>query len=387
MKPRNTDIGCTIAQDLMPLYAEDLLHPESREALEAHCQACKVCAGRLEEIQKPLSQHSDKFSSKTADQNALDCMKKIRQHNRKKNRILWISGIAGLILGFLLFESTLHSLQVPAVYLRSLVDSETDPSSITITSLAPSDVFAGSGSRPSIYWTNEQESASPDDPGKTDLNIRVFGGSLFPGASSETVALDPDDLPASISVNGRLVWQDGIQISDQAAELFALKDGYAGDASRAGHLLEILGVPAKLKMDTEDENSVSWTLFLNTEQSRRILYSASLDELELQAHGWSKEQILLYQNAADEEAKTKMLKEQVQRELITQAERSAFVLLYLTPNLQEVRIDLGSDPETSDQVEAIMTRNDLDVLLKNTGLPQTPLQVSDVQKLLKACQI
>ena len=41
-------IDCALAQDLMPLYTEGMLSPESREALEEHlagCEACRRTAG------------------------------------------------------------------------------------------------------------------------------------------------------------------------------------------------------------------------------------------------------------------------------------------------------------------------------------------------------
>ena len=46
-------IDCALAQDLMPLYTEGMLSPESREALEEHLAGCAACR-RTRPVSGPL---------------------------------------------------------------------------------------------------------------------------------------------------------------------------------------------------------------------------------------------------------------------------------------------------------------------------------------------
>lgn len=43
-------INCDTAQDLMPLYVDDVLSPSSRELVEEHLAGCENCAARLEQL-------------------------------------------------------------------------------------------------------------------------------------------------------------------------------------------------------------------------------------------------------------------------------------------------------------------------------------------------
>ena len=43
-------IDCALAQDLMPLYTEGMLSPESREALEEHLAGCEACRRTADEM-------------------------------------------------------------------------------------------------------------------------------------------------------------------------------------------------------------------------------------------------------------------------------------------------------------------------------------------------
>ena len=47
-------IDCALAQDLMPVYTEGMLSPESREALEEHLAGCEACRRTADEMCHPL---------------------------------------------------------------------------------------------------------------------------------------------------------------------------------------------------------------------------------------------------------------------------------------------------------------------------------------------
>lgn len=54
-------VHCNIIQDLLPLYADDVVSPESKTMVDAHLISCPKCREILEEIRSsiPVPQHSD----------------------------------------------------------------------------------------------------------------------------------------------------------------------------------------------------------------------------------------------------------------------------------------------------------------------------------------
>lgn len=47
---------CKIVQDLLPLYAEDLVSPETKAYVDTHCKACLECANQRQRMCADLNQ-------------------------------------------------------------------------------------------------------------------------------------------------------------------------------------------------------------------------------------------------------------------------------------------------------------------------------------------
>lgn len=78
-------VHCNIIQDLLPLYADNVVSPESRAMVENHMAVCPECSEILEEI---------RASVPVPEQNDIRVLKKIR----RKERWMLISPIIALIL-------------------------------------------------------------------------------------------------------------------------------------------------------------------------------------------------------------------------------------------------------------------------------------------------
>lgn len=57
-------INCAVTEDLLPLYAEDMVSPESRKAVEDHLADCPCCRTKAAEMKKELLSISPKDSDK-----------------------------------------------------------------------------------------------------------------------------------------------------------------------------------------------------------------------------------------------------------------------------------------------------------------------------------
>ena len=47
---------CKIVQDLLPLYAEDLVSPETKKFVDGHCEGCRECRGQRDRMCASLNQ-------------------------------------------------------------------------------------------------------------------------------------------------------------------------------------------------------------------------------------------------------------------------------------------------------------------------------------------
>ena len=46
------DISCDVIRDILPLYAEDLASPATRELVESHLSGCEGCSQELERLKE-----------------------------------------------------------------------------------------------------------------------------------------------------------------------------------------------------------------------------------------------------------------------------------------------------------------------------------------------
>ena len=90
-----TNLSCSVAQDLLPQYAEGLLSPESEAELKAHLAQCPACRKICAEMTSPEPELLETVTE-------VDYLKKIRTSRLR----LLICGLAAVVLvaaGALLF--------------------------------------------------------------------------------------------------------------------------------------------------------------------------------------------------------------------------------------------------------------------------------------------
>lgn len=96
-----TDLTCKLTADLLPLYADDLLSPESRQYVEAHLKTCGSCRGVLEAVRSaPLLQYEPELDTGEEDRMAAGLADRLKEGVR---RLQFSAAADGLtILGFFL---------------------------------------------------------------------------------------------------------------------------------------------------------------------------------------------------------------------------------------------------------------------------------------------
>jgi len=100
------NVHCNIIQDLLPLYADDVVSPQSRELVEAHLCGCESCRGFLaqirEDIPVPLA----------SDEAVLEKISNVQRKKRLRAALLTALWMI-LVLGWPLLNLYLNSLYQP----------------------------------------------------------------------------------------------------------------------------------------------------------------------------------------------------------------------------------------------------------------------------------
>ena len=113
---------CHIILDLLPLYIEDMVSPETAEVVRDHISSCPHCREAWEQMNRPTTQASPSHEEwKTA-------LKKEQRRNLFRNTPLWI--LTGLLLlsltaGYLLYDDYSNRFQK-----HPMVETLMDPKEI-----------------------------------------------------------------------------------------------------------------------------------------------------------------------------------------------------------------------------------------------------------------
>lgn len=100
---------CSVIQDLLPLYIDEVCSQESRKLVEAHLAECTVCGQMLEEMKSTAP-----AANRQTDLRAAEVLKQIKKRiNSRVARILLAAGLAAALVSgsiFILFSQPLKQL-------------------------------------------------------------------------------------------------------------------------------------------------------------------------------------------------------------------------------------------------------------------------------------
>ncbi|MEO4053975.1 zf-HC2 domain-containing protein [Solibacillus sp. CAU 1738] len=94
------EIKCTIIQDLLPLYVDDVVSEDTKELVEQHLQTCQVCQKEYEQMTQTLY---------VPIENKVTLFEKVnKKWNRKKMILIAGSILTTLFLCFAVFSYVFH---------------------------------------------------------------------------------------------------------------------------------------------------------------------------------------------------------------------------------------------------------------------------------------
>ena len=256
------ELTCGVVRDLLPSYVENLLGEESKAAVERHLEGCPDCTARKEAMASPPEPEEAARE--------VDFLKRVKKGTVRKI-VLAVVCTAMVLLGGLALKVFVIGtpLQAQSVAVLSAHDSG-DRLRLMLASMDSGGAFHG--------WKLETVD------GVTSIYARdVLASPLYSSGEAELIV--PLNFIQEVWLggkSGRLLWADGVVISQRTMDLLEAKTPYCGDAPALGRIAELLQISQELGPYTTSLHTSSqpyaWALefrdTLDTKDWRRLRYCA-----------------------------------------------------------------------------------------------------------------
>ena len=220
---KKTELPCAVVEDLLPSYLEGLTSAETNAAVEAHLASCPACAAKRAAMGAEEEGPSPEESAEAARE--VDYLKKVRRRNQKRVAAAILCTVLVLLLGF---AAKIFVIGTPLDPGGVAVDTQEEGGvlQVGISSLGSGNAFHG--------WKVQ------DEDGIVTITARsVLVSPLFrDGGGTVEVPLEGvTEIWLGEAGEGRLVWQEGTEISPDAWALYQAQTPYVGDNSAVGRVL------------------------------------------------------------------------------------------------------------------------------------------------------
>ena len=251
------DLSCGVVRDLLPSYVESLLGEDSREAVERHLKTCPACRAQMEAMASPSEAAKAAESAKE-----VDFLRRVKKGTVKKVALAVVCTAAVLLGGAALKLFVIGTpLQPNGLAVIAEVQPGYNSLYVSVSSTASGNAFHG--------WKVEVED------GVASIYARdVLVSSLYSSGHGEvSVPLEGVREVWLGGTSGRLLWQEGLVISQKTLDLLEAKTPYCGDAPALGNIAGLLQFeagfgPYAMSLKTS-ERPYTWTLeFQDSKGSR-----------------------------------------------------------------------------------------------------------------------
>ena len=247
------NIPCEVIKDLLPSYIDELTSEASNRLIEEHLAGCESCRETLNSMKEETA------ADPIEGEKEIDFLKK----NRRKNKWIIFSCIwAVLIILAMLFITRYmvgeHKSDLDGNYFNW--DIKVDGNHMELDARVTDDIYKITGFKKAVTDGVLYVEADVVPSGRV--------ASLIYGKEFHT-EYDSKEPFRQIQVNGRILWNDGDEISVIASKLYIFRHEYIGNASsnaqtaRALNIYNILG-PYTSELKT-GEAPYDWKIILSNE--------------------------------------------------------------------------------------------------------------------------
>ena len=216
------ELPCAIVEDLLPAYVEGLTSEETTAAVEAHLASCPACAAKRAAMGAEEGP-SPEEAAETARE--VDYLKAVRRRSRRRVAAAILCTVLVLLLGF---AAKIFVICTPLNPGGVAVDTQEEGGvlQVGISSLGSGNAFRD--------WTVDNQDGVVSITGRSVLVSPLFRD----GTGTVEVPLEGvTEVWLGEAGEGRLVWQEGTEISPDAWALYQAQTPYVGDNSAVGRVL------------------------------------------------------------------------------------------------------------------------------------------------------
>ncbi len=259
------NLPCAVVQDLLPNYAESLTSEETSNAVGEHLSTCAECKNIYEAMAEATVTPSQ------SEQKEIDFLKKTR--NRTRRVIIRVLGgaVCALLL-FLFADSFLIGRSLEHVEVNNVLFR--DDNTIEVSGMCDGE-------------EGFQKLDVTEEDGR--LCLRFIGtreSGIYQSYFTERYTAESPI--REICIDDRIIWKDGVTISESAADLYATGHDYVGDMSANGKTADALNIssvlPGYLNELTTTEEPYGWVLTTRADLSEQ---SSELVSQNLQYRGYA----------------------------------------------------------------------------------------------------
>ena len=239
------DLSCEVVRDLLPSYLDGVASGETKAAVERHMEECPDCRETLRRMKEPED-------AAPPEEKEIDYLKKVRRRNSRK-----VTVIVSVVV-----------LLAMAVTLRVMYKGvPADPGSLAAVVTVRDKTVRLTGTFSDIVMDLARASTKQDESGAVEIKIyvtpllQVRSNGDF--AWEDPVARDV----TSVTVNGLVLWENGVSVDWLTAKLYEAKNPYVGDMSANVNIASLLRVGNRVGSFTNelqtDAEPYGWTLILD----------------------------------------------------------------------------------------------------------------------------
>ena len=216
------ELPCAVVEDLLPAYVEGLTSEETTAAVEAHLASCPACAAKRAAMGTEEGP-SPEEAAETARE--VDYLKAVRRRSRRRVAAAILCTVLVLLLGF---AAKIFVIGTPLNPGGVAVDTQEEGGALQvgISSLGSGNAFRD--------WTVDNQDGVVVITARSVLVSPLFRD----GTGTVEVPLEGvTEIWLGQAGEGRLVWQEGTEISPDAWALYQAQTPYVGDNSAVGRVL------------------------------------------------------------------------------------------------------------------------------------------------------
>ena len=244
MKPILT---CAIVRELLPLYVEHLVEPETDEAVKAHLDECPECSKHYEAMTNVDGTGAEAGSFPQTDAPEIDYLKSVKKHN-VKNIILSIVIVVALLVGAAGLKLFVIGFPIPNDFGGGAYATAEDASFGGKQTIQVKPVSTTS------LWEIRHLDVEMNDGVAT-----VSARSTLPLPVGEYN--NPAEIAIEVSQNnihtieafGDVIWQDGVIIDPYTNRLNELRTPYIGNASSTFDLISNMNLDMLFDIELQTE--------------------------------------------------------------------------------------------------------------------------------------